>query len=73
MLLRQSLRYNMNSKAFNILRAMAEIYLPTLATLVAAIGAALSLPASATVVGVIVALNTAVGAVVKYYRAQYQA
>ena len=61
----------MNSNTFNILRAMAEIYLPTLATLVTAIGAIWSLPVAIPIVATIVALNTAVGAIVKYKRAQY--
>lgn len=63
----------MNSKAFNVLRALAEIYLPTLGTFSAAVLALFSVPAAtiAIVVGIIAAVNTAVGAIVKYYRAQY--
>lgn len=61
----------MNSKTFNILRAMAEIYLPTLATLVTVVGSIWALPVAIPIVATIVALNTATGAVVKYYRAQY--
>lgn len=63
----------MNSSTFNVLRALAEIYLPTLGTFTAAVLALFSVPAAtiALVVGIIAAVNTAVGAIVKYYRAQY--
>ena len=61
----------MNSQTFNILRSLAEIYLPTLATLVTAVGAIWSLPVTIPIVATIVAVNTAIGAIVKYKRAQY--
>ena len=61
----------MNSQTFNILRSLAEIYLPTLATLVTAVGAIWSLPVAIPLVATILAVNTAIGAIVKYKRAQY--
>ena len=63
----------MNSKAFNILRALAEIYLPTLLTATSATLALFSVPAEtiAIVAGLIGVVNVAVGAIVKFYRAQY--
>ena len=61
----------MNSKTFDILRAMAEIYLPTLATLVTAVGTIWSLPVAIPIVATIVAANTAIGAIVKYERAKH--
>lgn len=63
----------MNSQTFNTLRALAEIYLPVLGTFTAAVLALFTVPAAtiALVVGIIAAVNTAVGAIVKYYRAQY--
>jgi len=63
----------MNSKAFNILRALAEIYLPTLVVFVGSVLAVFAVPTAtiALVSGIIAAVNVAVGAIVKYYRAQY--
>lgn len=61
----------MDNKTFDILRSLAEIYLPTLATLVTAVGAIWSLPVAIPIVTTIVALNTAIGAVVKYKRSQH--
>ena len=63
----------MNSQTFNVLRALAEIYLPTLGTFTAAVLALFAVPTAtiALIVGIIAAVNTAVGAIVKYYRAQY--
>lgn len=61
----------MDNQTFNILRSLAEIYLPTLATLVTAIGTIWNLPVLIPVVATIVALNTAVGAIVKLKRAQF--
>lgn len=61
----------MSSTQFNVLRSLAEIYLPTLATLVTAIGTIWSLPVAVPVVATIVAVNTALGAIVRYKRSQY--
>lgn len=63
----------MNSQAFNVLRALAEIYLPVLGTFTGAVLALFAVaPATiAIAVGIIAAVNVAVGAIVKFYRAQY--
>lgn len=61
-----------SSKTFNTLRLMAEFALPALATLVGTVLALFAVPAStiAIAVGVVAAVNVAVGAAVKYFRAK---
>lgn len=61
----------MSSSLFNVLRFLAELGLPSLATLLAAIGTIWSLPVMVPVVATVIAVNTFVGALVGVRRSQY--
>lgn len=61
----------MTDKMYDRLRALAELWIPTLGTLVTAIMAALGVAGAETVGAIFLALDTALGAVVKYYKTQY--
>lgn len=61
----------MTDKMYDRIRALAELWIPTLGTLVTAIMAALGVAGADTVGAIFLALDTALGAVVKYYKKQY--
>lgn len=61
----------MTDKVYDKIRALAELWVPTIGTLVTAIMAALGIVGAETVGAIFLAVDTALGAVVKYYKTQY--
>lgn len=61
----------MTNKAYDTMRALAELWVPTIGTLVTAIMAALGVAGADTVGAIFLAFDTALGAIVKYYKVKY--
>lgn len=61
----------MTNKLFDILRLIAEIILPALGALYAALAGIWGLPYAEGIVGTIVAVDTFLGAIIEYLRQKY--
>lgn len=62
----------MSNKVYDILVLFAQVILPGLGTLYAALAAAWGLPYTEPILATVVALDTFLGSVLKYFNVQYK-
>lgn len=61
----------MNNKTYDLLKDVSLCWMPVGVTFIGVVLEALNCPASGTIMTILVAANTALGAIVKYYKARY--
>lgn len=61
----------MNDKTYDVIKDIALLWMPTLITFYGVISVAWSFPHGDAVIATLTGLNTALGAVVKYYKSKY--
>lgn len=64
-------KWSMNNKVYDILKDVALVWMPTAITLYGVLSATWGFPYGEQILATLTGINAALGAIVKYYKSQY--